>query len=176
LDYAFPATMPGAKAAQLNLIPLSANSYVIARHILASKAIDPAKYSGNFHDYELFFVPNGTINDNVTRTFTVDFFDSQLLESSKDLLDQFETIPCGTGLSFYHNRMIVTGSGSTGIVSNSQHQALVSKPGEYESFNSITGILNVQGDQFVMFFILLKLMKQLHLMIMVLTQHHGLLM
>jgi hypothetical protein len=133
-------TATGGFKVDLSNIPVSPNSYVVARHIVASKAIDPTDYTGNTRGYELFFVPNGTITNNTATTLTVDFFDSELLESAAYLLEIATSVLNGNNLAWYHNRMVVIGEpGDPYILKFSQ-------PGDYETFNEVDGILSVQKD------------------------------
>jgi len=133
-------TAPGNKKVDLSNIPVSPSGFVVARHIVASKAIDPTLYTGNTRGYELFFVPGGDINDNTTTTLTVDFFDSELLDSAAYLLEIASQVLNGNNLAWYHNRMVVIGApGDSCIMKFSQ-------PGEYETFNEVDGILSVQND------------------------------
>lgn len=133
-------TAAGATKVDLSIVPVSPNAYVVARHIVATKSINPADYNGNTRGYEFFFVPDGAINDNTTSLITVDFFDSELLESASDLLDIREFVVNGTNLAIYHNRLIVCGQFSGNA------QVLVSNIGEYEAFNAVDGLLTVQND------------------------------
>jgi hypothetical protein len=133
-------TAPGNKKVDLSAIPISPNSYVVARHVVASKAIDPTLYTGDTRGYELFFVPDGYINDNTTTTLTVNFFDSELLDSAAYLLEIASEVPNGNNLAWYHNRMVVIGEpGDPYIMKFSQ-------PGDYETFDEVDGILSVQKD------------------------------
>jgi len=139
-----PDTLPtitagGNKSVDLSNIPVSPNPAVVARRIVASKAIPPADYTGNTRGYELFFVPDGEINDNTSTTLTVNFFDSELLDSAENLLDILPEIGNGNNVTFYHNRLVVSGSGAI-------NQARVSNPGEYEAFSALDGFLLMQND------------------------------
>jgi len=155
-----PETLPtvtasGTNSVLLSNIPISpnptpppaANPNVVARHIVASKAIDPTLYTGNTRGYQLFFVPGGTINNNSTTSWTVNFFDSQLLESADGLLDIASQVPNGTGVTIYHNRLVITspraiGDPDTGGI----NKARVSNAGEFEAFSNLDGFLQVQDD------------------------------
>jgi len=124
----------------LTNICVSPNSYVVKRHIVASKSIDPAFFTGNLKGYELFFVPGGDLNDNTSTTLTVNFYDAELLESAADNFDLLSSISNGNGgLSFYHNRLVVAGCGAINM-------ARVSKPGEFEAFSALDGFILMQND------------------------------
>jgi hypothetical protein len=99
-------TAPGSQKVNLTAIPVSGASYVTKRHIVATKLIQAAFYTGDTRGYQFFFVPDGVIPDNTATTLTVDFFDSELIEDASYLLDVYELIPAGVGLGFYHNRLI----------------------------------------------------------------------
>ena len=135
-------TAPGAFKVNLTAIPASPNTYVVARHIVASKSINPANYNGDTRGYELFFVPDGDINDNVTTTLTVDFFDSELLESAANLLDLFTEVSNGKYLAIYHNRLVICGQGNP----SNANLVRISNVGEFEAFDQVTGFLVQQND------------------------------
>jgi len=131
-------TAPGNKKVDLSNIPVSPSSFVVARHIVASKLIDPTLYTGDTRGYELFFVPDGAINDNTSTTLTVNFFDSELLESAAHLLEILSEIPAGGGLGTYHNRMIVWAIGG-----EDYSLAYLSSPGEPEAINAVDGLITL---------------------------------
>jgi hypothetical protein len=140
-----PDTLPtvtatGTKKVDLSAIPVSPSSAVVARRIVATKAIDPAFYTGNTRGYEFFFVPDGEINDNVTTTLAVNFYDIELLEAATPLLELMSEVISGSALTFYHNRLVLMNPyGEPGLVR-------VSLPGEYEAFNEVDGIILAQFD------------------------------
>lgn len=131
---------PGTLKVDLSAIPISPSAAVVSRRIVASKAINPALYTGDTRGYELFFVPGGDINDNTSTTLTVNFFDIELLESASDLLDIMSSIVSGSGLCFYHNRLVLTDP------FNFPNIAYVSNVGEYEAINSVDGLIEVMAD------------------------------
>jgi len=97
--YAASVDADGIHTVELTNIP-TGPSYVIQRIILATQA------GGT----EFFFVPNGTIYDNSTTTFDVDFYDTDLVISADYLFDYMEVIPGGTGLCKYNGRLVITGA------------------------------------------------------------------
>jgi hypothetical protein len=134
-----PDTLPfiladGTTKIDLSNIPVSASSTVTKVHIVATKAINPAFWTGDTLGYEFFFIPGAEVN-NGTTTLTVDFFDADLLDSADDLFDLFEEIPAGAVLSIYHNRLVV-GTTYTDI-----SLFYVSNQGEPEAINEISGLL-----------------------------------
>jgi len=132
-------TADGTHKVDLSNIPVSPNSYVTKRHIVASRAIDPTTYTGDTRGYELFFVPDGVIEDNTTTTLTVNFFDVELLEDATHLLDILSEIPAGKHLTMYRSRLI----NSTQSSEEDQSNVLVSFPGEPEAFDAVTGIIQL---------------------------------
>jgi hypothetical protein len=120
-------------------IPTSGDPNVIARHLVASKAIP--SFNGNLEGYDLFFVPGGTIPNN-TDTFlnNVSFFDQDLLDDASHLLDNYEEIPAVAHLSLYNERLVAA------TTFDNINLALVSARGEPESISEISGILTVQPD------------------------------
>lgn len=140
-------TPPGA----LETFTTSANSSVsfgnvptgggefVKRHLVATKVI--TGYNGNLEGYELFFVPNATIN-NDTDTFlnNISFFDQDLLDDASHLLENYSEIPAGASLCLYHDRLVLTTTfDDPGI-------ALVSEIGEPEAIDQIDGIVAPPPD------------------------------
>jgi hypothetical protein len=107
---------------------------VVKRHIVASKVI--ATYNGNPLGYELYFIPNGTINDNVTLFLNnVTFFDADLLETASYLHDNYTEIPAGAVLTIYHNRLVLAAT------FDDISLGLVSSVGEPEAINQVDGLI-----------------------------------
>lgn len=129
---------PGAL--KINVTSVSnGGSGTAAKHILATKVIP--NYDGNQNNYEFFFVPNGKINDNVTTSITIDFLDSQLVDSGDTLLDQLDIIPAGVFLCEHEGRLV--SGGENGFESF----ARVSNSAKPESFSSIDGFIKCSpGD------------------------------
>lgn len=136
----------GTHKVDLAAIPVfggGGGTLVTKRHIVASKLIDPSTYNNDPTSYQLFFVPNGTINDNTTTTLTVNFFDSELISDASHLLDLLSEIPAVGGLGTYHNRMLAWDYDNTGLgIAN----VLVSYPGEPEAMDAVNGILQVPRE------------------------------
>lgn len=131
-------TTDGTTAVDLSNVCVSPSSSVIARFIVATKAI--INYDGNQNGYQFFFVPNGKIDDNSGTSISVNFFDSDLLDDASHLIDILSEIPAGVGLTTYHNRMILYAT------NDQQSIGKVSEPGEPEAFNSITGFFIIPTD------------------------------
>jgi len=131
---------PGSQYIDISGVPISPSPYVTKRHIVASKAINPDDFTGSLQDYQLFFVPDGDINDNTTTTINVKFFDADLLDDAWHLLDLFEEIPAGVGLNTYHNRMLLWATYDDISV------VRISADGEPEAFDEIDGLLIVTLD------------------------------
>lgn len=141
-------TAPGGLVAFTTAALLSLNfstiansplAYVTKKHLVASKVINT--YNGDVNGYQLYFIPNGTISDNITTTKnTVSFYDSDLLLDASHLSDNFADIPAGVGLALYHNRLITYcdyGNISLGYASS---------VGEPEAINQVDGVLLVPPD------------------------------
>jgi hypothetical protein len=103
------------------------------RHIIASRAIQD--YDGNQDGYEMFFVPNGTLNNNSDTTLTIDFFDADLQESADYTFDQLDEIPAVAFLSAYKGKACFGGSNAD------KSLVYVSKDNEPESVNSEAGFI-----------------------------------
>lgn len=140
-----PDTLPtvtasGTKKVDLSNIPVSPSAAVVARRVVASKAINPALFTGDTRGYELFFVPGGEISNNTSTTLTVNFYDVELLESASNLLDIRSSIISGSCLTFYHDRLVL------GNPYNLPYVAYVSEIGQYEAFNAVDGLIEVSAD------------------------------
>ena len=120
-------------------IPVSLQSHIVKRHIVATRKIEG--FNGDLDGYEYFFIPDATINDNVTTVLAnVGFFDIDLLENASHLLDNFSEIPAGVGLCTYHSRLCITTTFSDISI------AYLSAPGEPEDINQVDGLLIVPLD------------------------------
>lgn len=126
------------KAIDVSNIPVSPDPFVVRRHLVASKAI--TNYNGDDRGYQLFFIPEGTIENNVDTTKTVSFYDLDLIDDASYLLDNFSSIPAGAVLGSYNNRMIVATS-FTDI-----SLAYLSAPGEPEAIDQVDGQIIVPLD------------------------------
>ncbi len=134
-------TFVSAAAFSINFstIPISAQSHITKRHIVASKVI--TSYNGNPTSYDLFFIPNATVNDNITTILNnISFFDSELQDDASHLLDNYAEIPAGASLSLYHNRLILTTTFADIAL------ALASAPSEPEAISQIDGVLQTVLD------------------------------
>jgi hypothetical protein len=120
-------------------IPVSAQSHITKRHIVATKRI--LNFNGDLDGYQYFFIPDATINDNVTTTLAnISFFDLDLLDDASHLLDQFTEIPAGVGLTTYHGRLVLTTTFTDISV------AYASAPGEPEAIDQVDGVMIVPLD------------------------------
>lgn len=120
-------------------IPVSAQTFVVKRHIVATRKIE--QFNGDLDGYEYFFIPGATLNDNTTTVLNnVGFYDIDLLEDASHLIDNFSEIPAGVGLTLYHGRLVLTTTFSDISV------AYLSEPGEPEAINQVDGLLIVPLD------------------------------
>jgi len=130
------------KAIDVAGIPVSPNGFIIRRHLVATKAIN--NFNGNNlagqFAYQFFFIPDGTIEDNVTTELTVSFYDADLLEDASYLIDNFAQIPAGVGLGTYNGRMALWASFDDISV------VRFSSPGEPEAFDQVDGFSIVPLD------------------------------
>ncbi len=117
----------------------SAETFVVKKHIVASKVIHD--YNGDVNGYDLFFIPGADINNNTTTTLSnISFFDQDLLADATHLLDNFTNIPAGVGMCTYHNRMCYwTEHDNISLIR-------VSAVGEPEAVSQITGLLLFPPD------------------------------
>lgn len=132
-------TTGAALSVNFSTIPVSPSSSVVKRHIVATKVI--TGYTGNTTGYTYYFIPNATINDNVTTTLSnISFFDADLLEDASKLLDNFAEVPAGAVLTLYRSRLcIFTFFDNISI-------GYASLPGEPEAFDQIAGLIEVPPD------------------------------
>ena len=125
---------PGLTKADLSNIPVGPVG-TVARRIIASRAIQG--YNGNPEGYEMFFVPDGRITNNVDTTRTVDFYDVDLQLSADYVYDQLDTIPAVVFIVPYGNRMTYGGPASD------KNLVYVSNPLEPESVHSSAGFISL---------------------------------
>lgn len=123
----------GNRSIKVESIPISPDSFVVKRHLVATKAI--SLYNGDDHGFQLFFIPDGTIDNNTDTERVVSFFDNELVEDASHLLDNFAEIPAGVALGQYHNRMIL------GTTFDDINIVYASSPGEPEAIDQVDGIL-----------------------------------
>lgn len=127
----------GGTSVVLTNIPVSPNSYVVKRRIVATKSIDPALYTGNTRGYQFFFVPDAVLADNTTTTITGEFFDEELLDDASHLLNLMTEVKNGDALIAYHGRLIVATEFNDGAL------VRVSYPGEPEAFDAVSGLFTI---------------------------------
>jgi hypothetical protein len=128
----------GKKEIDIDNIPVSLDTFVTKRHIVATKRI--SDYNGDQIGYQFFFVPDGTIEDNTTTEKHVSFYDSDLLDDASHLIDNFEEIPAGVTLATYKGRMTLSATFEDISV------CYLSEPGEPEAINQIDGLIIMPLD------------------------------
>lgn len=115
---------PGDKKAIVSNIPVGPAG-TVARWIIASQT--QTDYSGNQLEPEYFFAQR--IPDNTSTSQEVDFFDADLYVSADYTFDLLSTIPAGTFIFTYQDRLTIGG------FANPAHSVLSSKQRDYESFD-----------------------------------------
>lgn len=120
-------TAPGGTVISVTGIPTGPTG-TVGRQLFTSRA----------NQIEIFFIPSsdgGVINDNTTTTATLNFFDTDLVESGDYLFDLFPSIPgsnrYGT-INFYHNRTVIL---------NLSTSVKLSRVQDPESINQVDGII-----------------------------------
>jgi hypothetical protein len=132
-------TSNAAFSVSFGAIPTSGDPNVTKRHLVATKVIPT--FNGDLQGYQFFFVPNATINDNVSIFLNnISFYDADLLDDASHLLDNYTSIPAGAALTMYHNRLCVF------CTFTDMSLALVSAVGEPEAISQIDGLLVVPPD------------------------------
>lgn len=130
----------GGRTVDISNIPVSPDSFVVARRIVATRAIDPTLYTGDTKGYPFFFVPGGRIDNNTDTTLSVSFFDVELFADATYLLDLLEEIPAGATLNTYHGRMVV------GAEFDNISLFRVSTAGEPEAIDAVSGLVIIPLD------------------------------
>lgn len=134
-------TTGAALSVSFSTIPVSPSSSVVKRHIVATKVIPTGTYNGNTTGYDYFFIPDATLNDNVTTVLpNISFFDADLLEDASHLTDNFGEIPAGVGLNFYQNRLLLWTTFDDISI------CYVSAPGEPEAISQLDGFITAPLD------------------------------
>lgn len=126
------------KAIKIDNIPTSPTSFVTKRHLVSTKVIPD--YNGDQKGFQFFFIPGGNIDDNVTTTKTLSWYDADLLDDASHLIDNFSEIAAGVFLSSYHGRMAVGGEFANISVCR------LSAPGEPEAISQVDGLIIVPPD------------------------------
>lgn len=119
-------------------IPVSPDSFVVKRHLVATRAI--ANYNGDQRGYQFYFIPEGTLDDNITTELVVSFYDADLLEDASHLMDNFSEIPAGVTLNTYKSRMALSG------FYEDESLQRFSAPGEPEAFDQVDGNVIIPLD------------------------------
>lgn len=126
------------QAIEITNIPVSPETFVVARHIVATKVIP--QYNGDQKGFQFFFVPEGKIEDNCETSLTISFYDLDLQLDASHLIDNFSEIPAGVGLNTYHGRLTLhTSAEDISLVR-------VSAVGEPEAISQVDGLLIVPLD------------------------------
>lgn len=133
-------TTSAASSVSFSSVDTSADPSATKRHLVATKVIT-TPFNGDLNGYTFYFVPNATINDNVSTNLTnISFYDADLLDDASHLIDNYTEIPAGAVLSLYHNRLILATT-FTDIA-----LILVSAVGEPEAISQIDGLLVFPPD------------------------------
>jgi hypothetical protein len=107
-------------------------SHIVARWVLYTKSKgEGIAYTNNPNDYEFFLLHR--IADNVTTVYTINTFDTNLVDSGDYLFDQLVDIPNARGVTYFDNKLIVFGMRED---RNVMRSSLANEP---ESFNSVDG-------------------------------------
>jgi hypothetical protein len=139
-------TLDGTTEVDLSSIPTSLDTFVIARHIVATRAINPTLFTGDLEGYQLFFVPDGEIPNNVATTISVNFYDADLLDDASHLLDILSEIPAAVAINTYHERMVL--GGMFGEDNKEWSLVRASVAGEPEAFDAVNGLFYVPADDY----------------------------
>lgn len=136
------------KTVRIERIPVSPDSYVVKRHIVATKWIP--EYNGDQKGYQFFFVPKGTIENNTDTTIDINFYDSDLVSDASHLIDNYAKIPACVNFCEYHSRLVMVGDASfpekkdgTPDTSKPDNRSVarLSAPGEPEAVSKVDGLI-----------------------------------
>lgn len=138
--------LTGTNQIDISNIP-TGPAYVSKRHIVATRRI--VNYNNDQDGYQFYFVPEGNIDDNVTTTKTIEFFDIDLIADASHLIDNFPEIPSCVNLTTYHSRMVCVGEYGTTLsledlpegITDNRSVARVSWPGEPEAISQVDGLI-----------------------------------
>jgi len=128
----------GTGTIDITLLPLGPSG-TAARWIICTKVIPLRANLGippNVAEAEvlpLFFAAR--IGNNIDTTYSLTFFDEQLINDAAYLLSQLTVIPAGVGLLDYKGRMLSYGAAADPSLPR------VSEPGEPEAFSATSGFL-----------------------------------
>lgn len=127
-------TTLAASSIDFSSIPIFTGSFWTKRHIVASKVV--LNYNGDLEGYQFYFIPDATVNDNVTTTLSsISFYDLDLLDDASHLIDNFTEILAGAVLSLYNGRLVIAnGDFGEGV-------AYLSAPGEPEAIDQVDGFV-----------------------------------
>ena len=130
-------TTDGAHAVTLSNIPIGP-AFVTDRLILATQA------GGT----EFFFVPNvpgsqSDIADNTTTTCSVNFFDTDLVNSADYLFDLLEVIPGGSSMCKYRGRLVIGGI----YLPGNEERVILSNVSDPETFDYVAGYVQAQTER-----------------------------
>lgn len=127
---------PGNKKLNVFNIALGPTG-TVARRIAITKPIADYKVGMDQTLNEFFFIPGGRIPDNTNTgpigTLDYDFYDSELVDSADYLLDNIDNPPAFVHVNDYNGSLVGVGENAKESI------ARISKSGEPESFNSISG-------------------------------------
>ena len=149
-------TSPGGEGLTLSNIP-TGPAGTVKRHLVATMVLAD-DYNGNPAEQQWFFVPTSKfynhlvddgnnnanptkLDDNVTTSMMVDFFDADLLTLADYLQYQKTSIPAGVLVTHFQGRLVVIGQPTNNNI------VLVSASGEPESVSDLNGFIIVDpGD------------------------------
>ena len=138
-------TSTGGFKVDLSNIPVPPSIYVVKKHVVATRAINPTLFTGNLEGYQFFFVPDAELTPAQT-TYSASFYDVELLDDASHLLDNLEEIPAAAAINRFSDRMVIGGIWGE---NNAEWVIVrVSEPGEPEAFNSVDGLFSVEADDY----------------------------
>ena len=136
--FAGMTTVNVGKTILVENIPVSPDPFVTKRHLISTKVIPT--YNGDQVGFQFFFIPEGTIENNVDTSLEVSYYDADLLEDASYLLDLFEEIAAGALLTTYHGRLVL------GAQYTDESLLRVSEVGEPEAINQVDGLVIIPLD------------------------------
>lgn len=120
------------KAVHIKNIPVPTDAYVVKKHLVSTKWIP--EYNGDQKGYEFWFIPDGSLENDVTEKI-VSYYDADLLDDASHLIDNLTEIKAGVCLTTYHGRLVLGGQFADPSI------VRVSAAGEPEAISGVDGLI-----------------------------------
>ena len=126
-------TVDVKKQIHVSNIPVSLDPFVTKRHLVSTRTIPD--YNGDQVGFQFYFIPDGTIENNVDTEIDLSYYDTDLISDASHLIDNFSEIPAGVALTVYHGRLVLTTEFDNVSI------ARISAVGEPEAISQVDGLV-----------------------------------